>query len=181
MPFLTRLWFSYVCFFAVLCDGVFASRVKALRTRDAELPPERPERDSAPPPAAPQAADPSPALQLLALLQREGRFVDFVQQDVEGFSDADIAAAARVVHAGCRQALRAHGAIEPVRTEAEGADVTVDTGFDSSAIKLTGNVAGSPPYRGTLRHRGWRAASFELPRPVGTHDATVLAPAEVEL
>jgi len=172
MPILTRLWFSYSCFFAVLVDGVFAARVRDLREEKLPSLPAKPQ---------PEVADVTRALQLLGLLQREGRFVDFLQQDVEGFSDPEVAAAARVVHDGCRRALRSHGSIEPVRSEDEGTRVEVEVDYDSNAIKLTGNVAGSAPFRGTLRHRGWRAVGFDLPRPVGDHDATVLAPAEVEL
>jgi hypothetical protein len=134
-------------------------------------------------PALPPApADPSPtaALQLLGLLQREGRLVDFLQQDVTTFSDAEVGAAARVVHAGCRKALLAHATVVPVREEAEGSTVEV-AAVDPPRIKLTGNVQGAPPYRGVLRHRGWRAERFDLPRPIDQHDFTILAPAEVEL
>jgi hypothetical protein len=121
------------------------------------------------------------ALQLLALFQREGRLVDFLEQDIASFSDADVGAAARVVHEGCRKALRAHATIEPVRAEAEGARVTLPPGFDSDTVKLIGDVRGEPPYSGALRHRGWRAARLELPALLGKHEAHVLAPAEVEL
>ena len=133
-------------------------------------------------PAASEApADLTPALQLLGLLQREGRFIDFVEQDVAGFSDADIGAAARVVHEGCRRALRGHLTVEPVRSEAEGTRVTVPAGFPPAEVKLTGNVQGHGPYAGTLAHRGWRARALTLPTPMAGHDARVLAPAEVEL
>jgi hypothetical protein len=120
-------------------------------------------------------------LQLLSLLQREGRFVDFLQQDITSFPDADIGAAARVVHEGCRRALRAHAKIEPVRSENEGTLVRLDAGFDADEVKLVGDVHGPAPYAGVLRHRGWRAKTMELPQIVGGHDARVLAPAEVEL
>lgn len=123
----------------------------------------------------------TPALQLLALLQREGRLVDFVRQDVAGFSDEDIGAAARVVHEGCRRALTEHVPIEPLRDEAEGDSVSLEGPVNSAEVKLVGKVSGSGPYRGTLRHRGWRATRISLPELVGTHDATVLAAAEVEL
>jgi hypothetical protein len=117
----------------------------------------------------------------LSLLQREGRFVDFVEQDITAFSDADIGAAARVVHEGCRKALHTHARIEPVLVDDEGASVELAAGFDVDEVKLVGDVRGTPPYRGVLRHRGWRAASLTLPQIVGVHDAYVLAPAEVEL
>jgi hypothetical protein len=119
------------------------------------------------------------ALQLLALLQREGRFVDFVEQEVAAFSDADIGAAARVVHEGCRKALHAHARVVPVRSEAEGARLTLDSA--SADVKLVGNVAGSAPFRGVLRHRGWRVEELTLPQRVGAHDLALVAAAELEL
>ncbi len=132
-------------------------------------------------PVAPVPSDETPALQLLALLQREGRLVDFLQQEIASFPDAEIGVAARLVHEGCRKALRAHAELEPVRAEAEGARLTVPAGFRADEIKLVGDVKGHPPYSGVLRHRGWRAKSLRLPQIVGEHDAHVLAPAEVEL
>ena len=129
--------------------------------------------------AIPPQAD--TALILLAIFQREGRFVDFLEQDVTTFSDADVGAAARVVHEGCRKALRAHARIRPVRTEEEGTRVTIAAGFAPAELKLSGNVGGSPPFTGVLRHRGWRALDLSLPVPVAGHDAEVIAPAEIEL
>ena len=119
------------------------------------------------------------ALQLLALLQREGRFVDFLEQDVAAFGDADIGAAARVVHEGCRKALHAHARVVNVRGEAEGARVTLDQPSDD--VKLVGNVAGSAPFRGVLRHRGWRVEDLALPKRVGAQDPKLVAQAELEL
>jgi hypothetical protein len=179
LPFATRLWFAWVSFFRVLFDGAFAARVWSAR---AALPPAATEPPA--PPAAPTddaAARAIGALQLLAILQREGRLVDFLEQDILGFADADVGAAARVVHDGCRKALRAHAKIAPVREEDEGAKVTLAAGFDATEVKLTGNVAGKGPYTGVLRHRGWRAPEMTLPLPMKGHDATVVAPAEVEL
>jgi len=129
---------------------------------------------------APAEQTPVAALQLLGLLQREGRLVDFLQQDITTFSDADVGAAARVVHDGCRTALGTHWRVTAVRTEEEGSRVTLDA-VDPQSIKLTGNVQGEPPYCGVLRHRGWRVERLELPRALPGHDFRVLAPAEVEL
>jgi hypothetical protein len=173
LPLVTRLWLAWLCFFRVLFDGTFAARVSAAR---------QPPR-LAKPPVAPSftAASTSSALQLLSLLQREGRLVDFLQQDITTFADADIGAAARVVHEGCRRALHAHAEIEPVLGQAEGARVELAAGFDAAEVKLVGNVRGEPPYAGVLRHRGWRAKKLELPLMVGGHDPHVLAAAEVEL
>lgn len=187
LPFTTRIWFAWVCFFKVLFDGRFAAYAyapPALAAPKDEAPPAKP---AAPAPKAPTPSVPPPApstdaaLQLLALLQREGRFVDFVEEDIAGAEDAQIGAAARVVHAGCRKALREHLELAAVRSEDEGAAVTLAAGFDPSAIKLTGNVAGAGPYSGTLRHRGWKVTKVSLPTPIEGHDARVVAQAEVEL
>jgi len=188
LSLLTRLWFCWVTWFRVLFDGAFAARVYALWRPPLELGPKaeakEPELAPAPAPAPAPKLGPSPeavegALQLLALLQREGRLIDFVQQDITTFPDAEVGAAARVVHEGCRRALRAHAEIVAVRNEAEGARVVVNAA--DGDVKLTGNVSGAAPYRGVLRHRGWRVAELRLPTRMGQHDAHVVAPAEVEL
>jgi hypothetical protein len=115
------------------------------------------------------------------VLQREGRLVDFLEEDLSGFPDASIGAAARTVHAGCKRALEEYFRLEPVLKDAEGAQVTVPRGFDAAAIRLTGNVVGEPPFKGSLRHHGWRAREVKLPPPRDGVDAALLAPAEVEL
>lgn len=191
--FLTRLFLlSWVAFFRTLFDGEFAAGVVRLREGKPALPPP-PVEDAKPTkkdkekdkPAKKEVvlreAGPEAALQLLALLQREGRFVDFVEEDMSSFSDAEIGGAARVVHDGCKKALAEHFPLEPVRSESEGAQVTLEKGFDASRVRLTGNVAGDPPYRGTLAHRGWRVSEVRLPKMAEGHDAKIIAPAEVEL
>jgi len=179
MGFFGRLWFAYVAFFKVLFDPTFASRAAALAEGKVEepkaLPPAKKEK------AAPEKPASDAALQLLALFQREGRFVDFLEEDVTTFSDADVGAAARVVHDGCRKALHDHAKIAPVRTEDEGTKVTVKEGTPPAAVKLVGNVSGSAPFSGTLRHRGWRIDDLALPTAVDGHDPRYVAPAEVEL
>lgn len=128
----------------------------------------------------PEEVDPVPgALQLLAILQREGRFVDFLQQNIDTFADADVGAAARVVHDGCRRTLAKHAKVSPIRSENEGAPVTLDA--VSSDVKLVGNVTGPAPYRGVLRHRGWKIEELKLPMRLGAHDPAIVAPAEIEL
>jgi hypothetical protein len=121
------------------------------------------------------------AYQLLGLLQREARFVDFVQEDVAGYSDADIGAASRVVHAGCRKVLREHFTLEAIRPEAEGSRVTLPAGFDATRQRVTGNVVGEPPFTGTLTHRGWLASDARLPQLSEAEVARIIAQAEVEL
>lgn len=121
------------------------------------------------------------ALQLLGLMQREARFVDFIQEDVAPYTDAEIGAAARVVHEGCRKVLREHFAIAPVRIEAEGTRITLQAGFDAAAVRLTGNVVGQAPFTGTLGHRGWQVTDVKLPQLTDTQAAKIIAQAEVEL
>jgi len=132
-------------------------------------------------PLPPPKPDNNAAVQLLAILQREGRLLDFLQEEVDGYSDAQIGAAVRDIHRGCKKALAEHMPLEPVLREKENAQVRVDVGFDPSRIRLVGNVVGEPPFTGALRHHGWRIAKVTLPTaPRGT-DPSVVAPAEVEL
>jgi hypothetical protein len=120
-------------------------------------------------------------LLVLSILQREGRLIDFLQQDVAGYEDAEVGAAARVVHAGCRKVLQQYVSFEPVSKLGEGEPMTVPPGFDAQRIRLTGNVTGQPPFKGTLKHHGWIATEVRLPAVVESLDPRVIAPAEVEL
>jgi hypothetical protein len=168
----------------VLFDAAFAGRTWSVREAlPAPQPEPTPLASKTPGPKAPEVAVPSvdSALRLLSLFQREGRLVDFLEQDIATFSDADVGAAARVVHEGCRKALRAHATIAPIRSEEEGARVSLPTGFSPSEVKLSGNVTGAGPYAGVLKHKGWRALQFDLATPLDGRDSRVLAPAEVEL
>ena len=113
-------------------------------------------------------------------MQREARFVDFIQEDVAPYTDAEIGAAARVVHEGCRSAARAFH-LGPVSEEAEGARVTLQPGFDATAVRLSGNVVGQAPFTGTLSHRGWYVSEVKLPQLTDTEAAKIIAQAEVEL
>ncbi|WP_176040339.1 DUF2760 domain-containing protein [Burkholderia stabilis] len=187
LSFFGRLSLAVGTFFSVLGNREFAAGV--LRVRDGAPAPVAPAPAAAPvapepvKPPAPELREASPqaALQLLGLLQRDARFIDFVEEDIAGYADADIGAAARLVHDGCRAALREHFTIVPVRDEAEGSRVTLPAGFDATAVRVTGNVVGSAPFTGTVSHRGWRVADVRLPKLTGSHDASVVAPAEVEL
>ncbi|VWC24714.1 DUF2760 domain-containing protein [Burkholderia lata] len=190
LSFFGRLSLAVGTFFSVLGNREFAAGV--LRVRDGAPAPVAPAPAAAPAPApaaapvkapAPELREASPqaALQLLGLLQRDARFIDFVEEDIAGYADAEIGAAARLVHDGCRAALREHFTIVPVRDEAEGSRVTLPAGFDATAVRVTGNVVGAAPFTGTVSHRGWRVADVRLPKLTGSHDASVVAPAEVEL
>lgn len=126
-------------------------------------------------------ATPDAALQLLALLQKEARFIDFVQENVAQYSDAEIGAAARVVHEGCRKVIGQAFELAPVRTETEGSRLTLPKGFDAASVRLAGNIVGEPPFTGTLVHRGWRVEHIRLPKVAEGHDSRIVAQAEVEL
>ncbi|MGB8418405.1 DUF2760 domain-containing protein [Paraburkholderia sp.] len=195
--FLGRISLAVSTFFSILGDGEFAAGVLRLRkggaggaaaanAASATATAPTPARAAAPAPAPQPAptlkeASPDAALQLLGLLQRDARFIDFVEEDIKGYSDADIGAAARLVHEGCRATLREHFTIRPVRDEAEGSRVTLAEGFDATSVRLTGNVVGKAPFNGSISHRGWRVDDVRLPKLTGSHNAKVIAPAEVEL
>jgi hypothetical protein len=137
-------------------------------------------------PAEPQGSDPvSRAVQVLSLLQRKGRLIDFLQEDLGAYEDAQIGAAVRNIHDGCRQALREMVELRPVLEAEEGAEITVPAGFDPQAIRLTGKVVGQPPFKGVLRHRGWQTKKVELPEqlaPMAKGSAGfVIQAAEVEV
>jgi hypothetical protein len=121
------------------------------------------------------------ALALLALLQREAQLVDFVRESIDGIDDAQLGAATRAVHRNAAKVIAQHVTLEAVMPGEEDAKVSVPKGFDPAEIRLIGEAKGEPPYRGTLRHRGWRATEVKLPTLAEGVDRTVIAPAEVEV
>jgi hypothetical protein len=152
-----------------LRDPAFADKVKDLL----EPPP--------PKPVVPPKPSGAP-LRLLTLMQRgDGRFLDFVLENVEVCDDSQIVAAVRAMQPIWQKTLKEHLVLEPVRSETEGSTVEVPAGFDPSAIQLTGNVTGHPPFRGTLKHAGWRVREIKLPTLPEGQDEFVIMPAEVEL
>ena len=134
-----------------------------------------------PEPVILKEATPDAALQLLGLLQKNARFIDFIQEDIASYSDADVGVAARVVHEGCKKAVHEHFTLAPIRTELEGNKVTLPAGFDAASVRLTGNIVGSAPFTGTLVHKGWQVTDVRLAKLTQTHNANIVAPAEVEL
>ncbi|MGZ8241420.1 MAG: DUF2760 domain-containing protein [Methylobacter sp.] len=135
----------------------------------------------APEPVVLKEATPDAALQLLGLLQKEARFIDFIKEDVSAYSDADIGVAARVVHEGCNKAINEHFSLAPVRSEQENSKITLPQGFDAATVRLTGNIVGTAPFTGTLIHKGWQVTGIRLPKLTQGHNANIVAPAEVEL
>ena len=165
--FLTRVTLAIRAFLGVLRSPELARRLVELGETPGKASPRAPEGESG---GALRQANPDSA-----------RLIDFLEEDVAQYSDAEIGAAVRVVHEGCRKVLREHFTIAPVFDQAEGARITLEPGFDAAAIRPTGNLVGEPPFTGTLAHRGWRATGSALPKLTPGHDTSVLAPAEVEL
>jgi hypothetical protein len=177
-----RLWLAIKVFFAIVFRADAAKQ--AARILIAESVAESGE--TAGPEPAVERVPPRPsrneAVTLLATLQREARFVDFVRESLDGFSDAQIGAAARDVQRDCGKALERMFEIRPLLDQQEGTRVEIPAGFDANRFRLTGNVTGEPPYSGSLAHHGWEVTRCDLPTWSGSDSAvTVLAAAEVEL
>lgn len=180
LSFFSRLTLALAAFWRAFTDPDFALRLDRMLRGESSATQEKPAAAISGSPSL-RETNADSAMQLLGLLQQEGRFVDFLQEDVSTYSDADIGGAARVVHEGCRKLLLEHLSIEPVRPEDEGVRITLAEGFNAAEVRLTGNVVGKPPFSGTLMHRGWRATAVNLPKLAAGHEVRVLAPAEVEL
>ena len=157
---MNRIGLAFRAFWRVLTDLDFAARLEPLFSK----------------------APTGPDLRVLAVLQRDGRLVDFLEEEIDGYSDAQIGAAVRDIHRGCRKSLRDYLTIAPVIEAKEEDRVTIPADFDPAAIRLVGNVTGAPPFAGVLKHHGWRVSSVHLPLlPVARDDTSVLCPAEVEI
>ena len=173
VPYLRRVKYAFRTFFSILDHGRVPADVSAALGGAVS---------GVEPGSAPVATAPPPdrALQLLGLLQRDGRLLDFLMEDIAAYGDVQIGAAVRDVHAGCRAVLAKYLSIAPVLTEAEGDTIALDRSADPARLKVVGNLAGDPPYRGIVRHQGWEATHVELPPPA-SFTGSVLAPAEVEV
>ena len=183
MGFGKRVSYATRCFFAVLSRGEVPEDIAPEVVRGAAQPAQEPAAPALPAErveAPPEEDSADRAVQLLALLQRDGRLVDFLSEDIAPYQDAQIGAAVREMHANCRKSLAQYVTLEPVIEGEEDRPVTVEGAFDPAAVKLVGNVTGRPPLRGLLRHKGWRVAEINLPNlpPRGAGRA-VVAPAEV--
>jgi uncharacterized protein DUF2760 len=185
--FSTRLSFALRCFFSLLLQGKIPQDIlQALGGSKVEVASFATAAKAIP--GAPKVGGdkPSPesldrAVQMLALLQRDGRLVDFLEEDVSSYPDGQLGAAVRSIHTSCRQVLERYVKLEPILSSEEDEPVTVPVGFDPAAIKLVGNVTGEPPIRGLLRHRGWRVTEVTLPSLPQGSGRVIVAPAEVEV
>lgn len=134
-----------------------------------------------PPPDTAFQGSREPAIQLLALFQKEGRWVDFLHEDISSFSDEEIGAAVRPIHEKTKKLFEDRIKLEKVRPEAEGADAVVAEGYDASRETVVGNVTGEPPYHGKIRHGGWVVTELNLPTVPAEADPSVVQPAEIEV
>ena len=160
VPALNRFLLGWVTLLKAWTEAEFAGRADALVHR----------------------APTGPDLRVLAVLQRDGRLLDFLQEEIDDFSDAQVGAAVRDIHRDCRKSLRNYLTVTPVLPGEDESEVVVPGDFDPATIRLTGNVAGAPPFRGVLKHHGWRVEAVHLPAiPGARDDSAVLAPAEVEI
>jgi hypothetical protein len=183
--FWRRLGFAFRCLFSILFHGEIPSDIAQLMV-ETESPVRQAPAVATPTSRVKEIERPAAesfdrAVQMLAVLQRDGRLIDFLAEDITAYPDAQLGAAVRTIHETCRKALDHYVKLEPILNSDEDQPVTVQAGFDPATIKLIGNVAGAPPIRGVLRHKGWHVKEVNLPPlPQGT-GRTVVAPAEVEL
>ena len=137
-----------------------------------------PVKPAAPPP--PVRATSDGALQFLGILQRDSRLVDFLMEDIKSYSDDQVGAAVRELHDQCRDAVARYVTLQPVIDGVEGTFAKAPS-KDPNVVKFIGNVPAKTPDGGTLRHKGWRASKIDLPMLTTQQDATILAPAEIEI
>ena len=195
---MSRITLAFGCFFKLLFTGSLPAKAASRLPEGSapkSLPKPEPEAAATEKPAETTKAKPTSvkpkksltqhhrdgSLALLALLQREGRLVDFLQEEIESYDDADIGAVVRDIHRGCKRVLKDHLTLEAVMPGEEEDKVTVPEGFDPGEVKLIGSALGEPPFKGVLRHHGWRVTDASLPSLTSDVDRSILAPAQVEV
>lgn len=172
-----RILLAIRCFFAILFHGALSDALLAdlgigRRAAPAAAP------SAPPPPTARPASD--GALQVLGILQRDSRLIDFIMEDVSAYADDQIGAAVRSLHDQARESLTRYVKLQPVIDSVEGT-FTRSGPIDPGAVKFIGNVPANTPTGGILRHKGWKASQVDLPALGAKQDVTVLAPAEIEI
>ena len=171
---MNRILLAFRCFFNILFHGALSAEalgVLKLARREQAAPAK---------PAAPSRTPADGALQILTILQRDSRLVDFLMEDIASYSDDQVGAAVRELHDQCRDSLARYVALQPVIDGVEGTPARAPSG-DPKAVRFIGNVPATPPSGGTLRHKGWRAAKVDLPGLTAKEDTTIIAPAEIEI
>jgi len=179
---LNRILLAFRCFFNILFHGALpadALAVLKLARREQAAAGGVPSGPGTPP-AAPSRTPADGALQILTILQRDSRLLDFLMEDIASYSDDQVGAAVRELHDQCRDSLARYLTLQPVIDGVEGTPVKAPSG-DPKAVRFIGNVPATPPSGGTLRHKGWRAAKVELPSLAAKEDTSIVAPAEIEI
>ncbi len=176
---MSRVSAAFSSFFSILFSGVLPDEVAAeFGFTKGKVVPVAP-----PAPPEPKVKVTDGALQLLQILQRDSRLIDFLMEDIQTYADDQVGAAVRTIHTDCAASLKRHITFAPVIDGVEGTNQKLDSSKapDPNRIKLIGNVPASGKVAGgTLRHRGWMASSVNFP-PLGKQDPAVLAPAEIEV
>jgi hypothetical protein len=176
---LNRVFLAFRCFFNILFHGRLsdtAVTALGLTRRSAGAP----TGVAKTPPPAPVAKTSDGALQMLGILQRDSRLIDFLMEDITAYSDDQVGAAVRELHNQCRDSVSRYVTLQPVIDSVEGT-FTQAPSKDPNIVKFVGNVPATPPPGGILRHKGWRAVKVDLPSLGAKQDASVLAPAEIEV
>ncbi len=172
---MSRIGSAFKSLFSILFQGVLPEDVAR------EFGFVRPEPVKPPAPVVPDLKPSDGALQLLGILQRDGRLVDFLMEDISGADDEQVGAAVRTLQEQCRSALQRYVKLAPVIDGVEGSFTKVEND-DPASIKLLGNVpANGKAAGGILRHKGWRADHIELPALKPSQIAPVVSPAEIEI
>ena len=176
---------AFRAFFNILFGGALSDEAMAelgLSQRAAGTPAKAtaPAKTAAPAPAAPTLKLSDGALQILSILQRDSRLIDFIMEDISSYSDDQVGAAVRGLHDQSREALGRYVTLSPVIDSVEGT-YTKTPGGDPTAVKFIGNVPAGTPAGGVLRHKGWRATKVDLPALPAKQDAAIIAPAEIEI
>jgi len=171
---LNRIVLAFKAFFALLFSGALPADVVSELglILKSDIP--------KPPPPKPEVKPEDGALQILGILQRDARILDFFMEDIAPYSDDQVGAAARDIHTHTREILIRHFAPVPVIDAVEGTSVKPDG--NPANVKFIGNVpASGKATGGVLRHRGWKAGTASLPKLNTRTDLAVLAPAEIEV
>lgn len=168
-----RILLAFRCFFDILLHGALPDTT--LTTLGLSRP-------APPPPPAPVVRASDGALQMLSILQRDSRMIDFLMEDITAYEDDQVGAAVRSLHDQCRDSLLRYVRLSPVIDGVEGTFTNVPKAAqDPSVVKFIGNVPAQPPQAGTLRHKGWRAEKIDLPSVPSQQNVNIIAPAEIEI
>ena len=123
----------------------------------------------------------SEAVILLSALQREARFIDFMKESLDSFTDAQIGSAARSVHRESAKTLERFFSIKELAENSEGTEIEIPQPADPDRYSLTGNVTSSAR-KGKIRHCGWKITKCDLPVWNGEEkNKEIISPIEIEI